>query len=360
MNGASSVLPNTGHVQPPQSQPPQTSPSGGGGFVAVNSRHHHESNGHGTSSTTRHELLSKFHTVNERRPSSQAVNGPLEARRPSISSHSASHPLAGAIPSRVTPKPADIPQSLPSNIVRPPHSLNETELHSMMNSPVPIPNTPSNLLPPASQRGSQQPEKDDGGPFKTEMVHRMESLAKGERIIPPCDRCRRLHMDCLKNLTACMGCTRKHAKCSWKEVREGELRGGFTYPTNSNGQSETSDHDSGDRASTGSPAAMLSPMHHGLTPSHMSPGAGQPTPQLPALHHQQAEHLPTHPPHYDIPHEARIPSSRDSPPLRERERERNVETQLQEAAKSSLAHANARMAGSEGPSAEYQNHTMVA
>lgn len=31
-------------------------------------------------------------------------------------------------------------------------------------------------------------------------------------------------MDCLKNLTACMGCTKKHAKCSWKEVREPELR----------------------------------------------------------------------------------------------------------------------------------------
>ena len=33
-------------------------------------------------------------------------------------------------------------------------------------------------------------------------------------------------MDCLKNLTACMGCTKKHAKCSWKDVREEELRDG--------------------------------------------------------------------------------------------------------------------------------------
>lgn len=31
-------------------------------------------------------------------------------------------------------------------------------------------------------------------------------------------------MDCLKNLTACLGCTRKHAKCSWKEVTDDELR----------------------------------------------------------------------------------------------------------------------------------------
>lgn len=53
---------------------------------------------------------------------------------------------------------------------------------------------------------------------------RMEQLNRGDRVQPPCDRCRRLHMDCLKNLTACMGCTKKHAKCSWKDVEEQELR----------------------------------------------------------------------------------------------------------------------------------------
>ena len=31
-------------------------------------------------------------------------------------------------------------------------------------------------------------------------------------------------MDCLKNLTACQGCTKKHAKCSWKDVTDQELR----------------------------------------------------------------------------------------------------------------------------------------
>ena len=30
-------------------------------------------------------------------------------------------------------------------------------------------------------------------------------------------------MDCLKNLTACLGCTKKHAKCSWKDVSDQEL-----------------------------------------------------------------------------------------------------------------------------------------
>lgn len=32
-------------------------------------------------------------------------------------------------------------------------------------------------------------------------------------------------MDCIKNLTACAGCTKKHAKCSWRDVRVTELFG---------------------------------------------------------------------------------------------------------------------------------------
>ena len=37
-------------------------------------------------------------------------------------------------------------------------------------------------------------------------------------------------MDCLKNLTACVGCTKKHAKCSWRDVREEELLVGVSWP----------------------------------------------------------------------------------------------------------------------------------
>ena len=88
-------------------------------------------------------------------------------------------------------------------------------------SPVPIPNTPASLAhypkaPPVDRF-------DDSGPYKAEMLSRMDSMQRGDRVLPPCDRCRRLHMDCLKNLTACLGCTKKHAKCSWKEVTEQEL-----------------------------------------------------------------------------------------------------------------------------------------
>lgn len=89
-------------------------------------------------------------------------------------------------------------------------------------SPVPIPHTPSNLL--HFNRPSPADRFDDSGPYKAEMLARMDQLQRGDRVLPPCDRCRRLHMDCLKNLTACQGCTKKHAKCSWKDVTDQELR----------------------------------------------------------------------------------------------------------------------------------------
>jgi hypothetical protein len=392
MNGSNSaVVPQQPQPPPPPPPPPpaQASPAG---FVAVNARPHHDpnSNGTGASSTTRHDLLSKFHTVNDRRSSAQSPSA-IDARRPSMGSQAISHPST-PVPnvSRAPSKPAEAPPPPPppSNHTRPPQ-LNEAELQSMMNSPVPIPNTPSNLLPAASQRSSQPQEKDDGGPFKSEMVHRMEALGKGERILPPCDRCRRLHMDCLKNLTACMGCTKKHAKCSWREVREGELQGGFAHPppgSNSNMHSETSDHESGDRASTASPPAMLSPHHHGYASSQVPSSNGQSTPQPQAQPpsqpqtqpqtqpqpqsqsqtqpqsqqpQQQLAHQPRPHPQpssqYTHTHDSRPSSSRNSPPERERDRDRDHErheAHLQEAAKSSLAHASA------GKSSDYQ--TLIA
>ncbi|POR35051.1 Putative mitochondrial carrier [Tolypocladium paradoxum] len=50
-----------------------------------------------------------------------------------------------------------------------------------------------------------------------------DKLAKGDAVDPPCDRCRRLRLQCVKHLTACQGCTKKHAKCSWKSVTEEEI-----------------------------------------------------------------------------------------------------------------------------------------
>lgn len=143
----------------------------------------------GASPTTRAELMKKFFTTADR-----------QAR-------GLEEPPGQAIRQASRPKPR---ASDPG----------DCNMYTPAPATVAIPNTPSSLLPPPR---SNQNEKDDSGPFKMHMVARMEELQRGERVVPPCDRCRRLHMDCLKNLTACMGCTKKHAKCSWKDVKEEEL-----------------------------------------------------------------------------------------------------------------------------------------
>ncbi|KAI9904408.1 hypothetical protein N3K66_000937 [Trichothecium roseum] len=48
------------------------------------------------------------------------------------------------------------------------------------------------------------------------MIEKMARLHRGDEIRPGCDRCRRLNLLCFKNLTACVGCEKRHAKCTWK------------------------------------------------------------------------------------------------------------------------------------------------
>lgn len=68
---------------------------------------------------------------------------------------------------------------------------------------------------------------DDGAEsqYRVLMAAKIEKLARADPIYPPCDRCRRLKFECTKHLTACGACTKKHAKCSWKDVKDGELDG---------------------------------------------------------------------------------------------------------------------------------------
>ena len=189
------------------------SASPAGGFVAVNSKSQPNGsskpdesssstaiiNGHtssGASAATRDELLRNFQSNNDR---ASSITEP-DQRAPSSRSS-----LPAKAKSRVS---AD--------------SLDYAGFLHAAASPVAIPNTPSSLIPHAKPSAAER--YDDSGPYKADMMLRMEQLNRGDRVMPPCDRCRRLHMDCLKNLTACMGCTKKHAKCSWKDVEEQELR----------------------------------------------------------------------------------------------------------------------------------------
>lgn len=150
----------------------------------------------GASPTTRADLMKKFFTTADR--------------------HARGYDDATA---SVNPPPLPLPRSR-AGIGAGAEVPDQTHFNPAAATPVAIPSTPSSLLPPMK---SIQQEKDDGGPFKVEMIARMEELPRGERVLPPCDRCRRLHMDCVKNLTACAGCTKKHAKCSWRDVKNDEI-----------------------------------------------------------------------------------------------------------------------------------------
>ncbi|MCJ1475561.1 hypothetical protein MMC13_004224 [Lambiella insularis] len=219
-NGDPRASPTTGQAAE------QTFPSNGDlrrsnsptpGFVAVNARPPASSSGFGfdapkpqsavsvngkpfqgatASPATRAELINYFSNARERANDFSDQDVP-KAQASAARIHSSSKPKS---------KPAnDIADY--ANIL-----LNSA-------SPVAIPNTPSAL-----QYKAPVAEKfDDSGPYKAEMLSRMDSMQRGDRVLPPCDRCRRLHMDCLKNLTACLGCTKKHAKCSWKDVSAQEL-----------------------------------------------------------------------------------------------------------------------------------------
>ena len=158
----------------------------------------------GASAATRAELLSKFHTSSDREV---LAMGSLDAGRSGSSYNDPSHrsSLSHKARSKTSSDQLDYGSTLLTSV-----------------NAVAIPSTPSSLLPHAKPAPTDR--FDDSGPFKADMMLRMEQLSRGDRVKPPCDRCRRLQMDCLKNLTACMGCTKKHAKCSWKDVEQQELK----------------------------------------------------------------------------------------------------------------------------------------
>jgi hypothetical protein len=67
-----------------------------------------------------------------------------------------------------------------------------------------------------SMRAQPTQNKDDGEPFKAEIIRYKKFLTKSDRILPPCDRCRWLDVACIKGKTApgaCMGCSQCHKKC---------------------------------------------------------------------------------------------------------------------------------------------------
>ncbi|KAM3460356.1 hypothetical protein MY5147_004315 [Beauveria neobassiana] len=71
--------------------------------------------------------------------------------------------------------------------------------------------------------GSAMTEMDHRAEFLRSLVtQKTDKLKRGDIISPACDRCRRLRLHCVKHLTACQGCTKKHAKCTWRTMTDEE------------------------------------------------------------------------------------------------------------------------------------------
>ncbi|KAK9777276.1 hypothetical protein AB5N19_02310 [Seiridium cardinale] len=161
-------------------RPPQHGASSGSGFQAVNqpglpaSSNHHGYDLHA-------DLLQQF-----------LAHNPAN-RLPSISS--------------VPPTPG----TLATAISTPRTSIQQQVLTSISNRPSP------GIYPLES--GLRDPDDE----HRALVTAKVEKLSRGDEILPPCDRCRRLKTACIKHLTACQGCTKKHARCVWKGLTKEEV-----------------------------------------------------------------------------------------------------------------------------------------
>ncbi|EMC92410.1 hypothetical protein BAUCODRAFT_41198, partial [Baudoinia panamericana UAMH 10762] len=116
---------------------------------------------------------------------------------------------------------ANTPSLAASTTPRPPQTTTHGHRPSMS-----ISGHTYNVGPPPSKHNFSRPlppALESSQPFRPLCQAHMDSLPRGHRVLPPCDRCRRLRMDCVKNLTSCAGCTKKHARCHWRDVSRDEL-----------------------------------------------------------------------------------------------------------------------------------------
>ncbi|KAH9822781.1 GAL4-like Zn(II)2Cys6 (or C6 zinc) binuclear cluster DNA-binding domain [Teratosphaeria destructans] len=229
-----------GFGTPAKANPSQTTtappPSSSGGFTAVNtgdSMTNGESEPSSSLSDVRRELLRHFeglpHNQNQGRSHSRQhstalgpESTPAPTRQLDTAIRETGEPRehADSTNSSLSPVPLtafhnDVSSYVTDN-TRPP----STSVHRASGSVgarsynTPIKHNFSRPLPPALETAQ---------PFRPLCQAHMDSLPRGHRVLPPCDRCRRLRMDCVKNLTSCAGCTKKHARCHWREVTRDEL-----------------------------------------------------------------------------------------------------------------------------------------
>ncbi|KAK6427997.1 hypothetical protein LTR95_015866 [Oleoguttula sp. CCFEE 5521] len=211
-----------------------TAPStqaGGTPFTAVNGLANGEAS-QGTelvsSATVRNDLLRHFESLPHNQPQPQ---GRVSQSRHSVvasidttaaltsermnglaSSHDHHNTTAPSSTSSLSPVPTEL-FAAPSTITKPPLDPTQSSAYSYAPHSASKHNF-SRPLPPALESSQ---------PFRPLCQAHMDALPRGTRVLPPCDRCRRLRMDCVKNLTSCAGCTKKHARCHWRDVGRDEL-----------------------------------------------------------------------------------------------------------------------------------------
>lgn len=103
------------------------------------------------------------------------------------------------------------PGTIPTATSTPRTSIQQQVLTSLSNRPSP------GAYP--LETGTKDPDDE----HRALVTARVDKLARGDEILPPCDRCRRLKTPCIKHLTACQGCTKKHARCGWKGLTDEEV-----------------------------------------------------------------------------------------------------------------------------------------
>lgn len=230
-----------GSGTPAKATAPQTTTappsSSGSGFVAVNSA---STNGKaaaesvepqlGSNAAVRNELLRHFESLphnqglakSHTRHYSTTATDTTQTPRPIDLSSVTQNDGATSTTSSLSPVPNTVfndslPYAADSNRMSSSSYVHRPSISTgnpYTSSHAPLKHNFSRPLPPALESSQ---------PFRPLCQAHMDGLPRGTRVMPPCDRCRRLRMDCVKNLTSCAGCTKKHARCHWRDVSRDEL-----------------------------------------------------------------------------------------------------------------------------------------
>ncbi|KAK4077442.1 uncharacterized protein Triagg1_3774 [Trichoderma aggressivum f. europaeum] len=132
----------------------------------------------------------------------QGHQGPLAP--PALEAPPYHPPPANVYPTMETAAPAPVPAPAPVAAPAQASASNSRSIATIALSQVVLPGDPASEV------------------HRPLVLQKTDTLNKGDIIFPPCDRCRRLRLQCVKHLTACRGCTKKHARCNWRNVTDDE------------------------------------------------------------------------------------------------------------------------------------------